>query len=213
MLPPFPRWRQPPASHVSYRSRNSCGVRRAVVVHRLRERPAGRDEPERHVAVGLGIVRDDPPLCIMRSNASDGTHRVEPVLLVDRGALEDLPLRPAGAPAGRGTAPREVMSTATPSIACRTRMTMLVSASARVAVDAHHRRQDQMLRAVPPRLHCSTKSANGPRNHDTAISPSGWKVDEQLRPPALVAIEAPRPGSARRRRLVFGVMAAVAIDS
>src|SRR5215475_13418435 len=64
---------------------------RSVMVHRLDQRTAGGCKPQRHVAVGLGIfVSARRP----HHHAEGGgwLDRIEPVLLVDCGALQDAPL-------------------------------------------------------------------------------------------------------------------------
>ncbi len=71
------------------------------------------------------------------------------------------------------------MSTGTPPIFWRTRITMLVSATARSPVDPHGRGQDVMLGALP-RLEASAATidefAEAPLNQETEICPSGAKV-------------------------------------
>ena len=158
-------------------------------MQRLRQRPFRRRKPERHVTVRLRMMRD-VGFAHQFVESLRRHHRVEPVLLVDASALEDLPfgiapLKPVEEARPRGHVDRKVLD----------RLPHddddAGFADGACAVHAHHGGHDHML-GWPAALAVFDKlreRSAKPRHRDLAV---GMERRQELRPAPLVAIEAPR---------------------
>ena len=168
------------------------GVRRAVAIDHRRERAAGGDETRGHVAVGLRIDREigRGEQLAERLRRLD---RIEPVALVDGGALDDGPASaPALQPIEEARIGGHVGEHAVDLLAHQDDDIGLGHRA--LAGDAHDRGEDVMLgalsgiEALAATVDEFGKAPAEPGDGDLPFRHEGC---EQLRPLALVAVEAP----------------------
>src|SRR5262245_16995395 len=157
-------------------------------MNRQRKRPAGRYNAKGHVAVGGRILRHGGGLH-HAVEVGRRHHRIEPVLLVDRGTFENLP--------GAGAAFELIEKARARNHVAQNALDLLAHHNSDVglgnralAAHAHERRQDVMLRRpAAAALHDEfTERPAKPGHVDDTVRMKGR---EQVVPATLVAVEAP----------------------